>query len=66
MQNNNFVFGFRLTCKQNNLRFFSGCFSFLREAVRRALTNPFCILKSVFCIRKIANLRVKWYINRKV
>ncbi len=31
MQNNDFVFGFRLTCKQNHLRFSQVVFLFLRR-----------------------------------
>ena len=50
MQNNHFVFGFRLTCKQNHLRFSQVVFPFLRAVGRLRASYLFCILNSAFCI----------------
>ncbi len=50
MQNNDFVFGFRLTCKQNHLRFSQVVSLFFRAAGRRRANMLFCILRSEICI----------------
>ena len=50
MQNKDFVFGFRLTCKQNHLRFSQVVFPFFARPKGCALTSysAFSLLHSAF------------------
>ena len=68
MQNEDFVFGFRLTCKQNHLRFSQVVFPFFARPKGCALTSysAFCILtyafaKSQIIARKGASTSMLFY-----